>query len=289
MAVLEPNSPWRNLAQKYGLHSRIAIPFHVAGAVKGILSVYGEATQLFGEDDIALLQNIGDDIGYYVATYETGQRVRNAEEAQRLAEQRELELRERAILALAQVIEQRDPYTAEHQRRVAEIAVAIARQMRLDDDFVSELALGAKIHDLGKIAIPSDLLSRSGKLSDGEMALVREHVRLGHDIVHNMKLPENIAMPVLYHHERLDGSGYPEGLKGDEIPLSARIIAVADTLEAMAAHRPYRAALGVNTALNILREERGIRYDSAVVDACLAAMKQGDLIERLQLPLNSAA
>ncbi|GEM_PF-148293 len=178
------------------------------------------------------------------------------------------------IQAIAITIEKRDPYTAGHQQRVAELAVAIAREMALGDERTEGLRLGALIHDIGKIYVPAEFLNRPGHLSDTEFTIIQSHPVMGHDIVKGIEFPWPVAEMVVQHHERLDGSGYPEGLKGDEILLEARILSVADVVEAMASHRPYRAALPLEEALAEIERFRGIRYDPVVVDACLKLFRE---------------
>jgi HD-GYP domain-containing protein (c-di-GMP phosphodiesterase class II) len=174
------------------------------------------------------------------------------------------------IGAIALAIEKRDPYTAGHQRQVAAIAVEIGRVMQLGEDQLFGLHLGATIHDIGKISIPAEILSRPGKLSEPEYAIIRYHPVTGHEILRGIDFLWPIANMVMQHHERCDGSGYPRGIKGDDICLEARIIAVADVFDAIVSHRPYRPALNIEEALTELRAGRGIAYDATVVDAGLS-------------------
>ena len=181
---------------------------------------------------------------------------------------------EGTIEALARVVEWRDPYTAGHQRRVAECASAIASEMGLSKDQVDGIRMAGFVHDIGKIAVPSDILNKPGHLSEGEFSLIKEHPKVGYDILKDIDFPWRIAQSVLSHHERMDGSGYPQGLSGDEILLEARILAVADVVEAMSSHRPYRPALGIDDALKNIQENKGISYDPQVVDACIKLFKE---------------
>ncbi|HEY5582496.1 MAG TPA: HD domain-containing phosphohydrolase [Rhodoferax sp.] len=174
-----------------------------------------------------------------------------------------------SITALAAIVEMRDPYTAGHQRRVAQLAIAIAHELQLPQEQVEGVHLAGVVHDVGKIRIPAEILSKPGKLSALEFSLIQEHSQNGYEILKSIAFPWPIAQIVQQHHERLDGSGYPQGLKGDQILLEARIVAVADVVEAMSSHRPYRAALGINSALKEIERGRGTVYDAAVVDACL--------------------
>jgi PAS domain S-box-containing protein len=176
-----------------------------------------------------------------------------------------------AITALSAM---RDPYTAGHERRVAEIAVAIGAEMGLDAHRQQGLRVAGYLHDVGKINAPAEILSKPGALSAAEFALVKEHARAGYDVLKNVEFPWPVALVALQHHERIDGSGYPQGLKGDEIILEARIVAVADVVEAIASHRPYRAALGIEKSLAEIERGRGTAFDADVVDACLRLFRE---------------
>jgi PAS domain S-box-containing protein/putative nucleotidyltransferase with HDIG domain len=181
---------------------------------------------------------------------------------------------EGAIEAIATIAETRDPYTAGHQRRVAQLASTIAREMKLPEEQVSKIRIAGLLHDIGKVAVPSELLSKPGKLSETEFDLIKTHPQLGKEILKTMELPWVICPIVLQHHERLDGSGYPRGLTGDEISLEARILAVADVVEAMASHRPYRPSLGIDAALEEISKNKGKLYDVEVVDVCLMLFRE---------------
>ena len=156
---------------------------------------------------------------------------------------------------------------------MAILASAIAREMVLADEIVHGISLAASIHDLGKIRIPAEILSKPGKLNAIEYELVKGHPQTGYDIIKDIQFPLPIAQMVLQHHERLDGTGYPQGLKSEQILLEARILAVADVVEAMSSHRPYRAGLGIDAALEEITRHRGVLYDPAVVDSCIALFR----------------
>ena len=176
---------------------------------------------------------------------------------------------EGTIATVAMAVEVRDPYTSGHQRRAAQLAEAIALEMGLDTVQVEGIRMGATIHDIGKIQLPAEILSKPGKLSEIEYAIVKGHAQVGYEILRSVEFPWPIAVMVHQHHERMDGSGYPQGLKGDEICLEARILAVADVVEAMVSHRPYRPAYKVEDGLDEISKNRGALYDPDVVDACL--------------------
>jgi putative nucleotidyltransferase with HDIG domain len=180
-----------------------------------------------------------------------------------------------SINTMVKIVELRDPYTAGHQQKVADLATAIAGEMKLEETRIDHLRMAAVIHDIGKMYVPAEILSKPGRLSDGELAMIRIHARAGFDIVKDMDFPCSVAKVVLQHHERLDGSGYPNQLKSEDTLLEAKILAVADVIEAMAAHRPYRAALGIDKALDEISKNKGRLYDPDVVKACLELFKSG--------------
>ncbi|ATX80664.1 PAS domain S-box-containing protein/HDIG domain-containing protein [Mariprofundus aestuarium] len=173
------------------------------------------------------------------------------------------------IGAVAKFVEARDPYTAGHQRRVSKLAVAIAEKLDLEQATIDGVHFGAMIHDIGKISVPAEILSKPSRLTAAEYEIIKAHSSLGFDILKEIDFPWPIAEMVHQHHERLDGTGYPNGLVGDDILIEAKIIAVADVVEAITSHRPYRPALGLEEAQTEIREGRGKRYDPAIVDACL--------------------
>ena len=180
-----------------------------------------------------------------------------------------------ALNTMVMMLEMRDPYTAGHQQRVADLATAIAREMKFEDTRIDQLRMAAIIHDIGKMYVPSDILSKPGRLSEIELSLIKTHPRYGYDIVKGMDFPCSVAKVVLQHHERLDGSGYPNQLKSADMLIEAKILAVADVIEAMASHRPYRPALGIVRALEEISSNKGKLYDPEVVDTCLELFNSG--------------
>lgn len=178
------------------------------------------------------------------------------------------------IRTLALTLESRDPYTAGHQERSADLACAIAKELGLAKETVEGIRMAGAIHDLGKINIPAEILSKPGKLTDAEMTIVKAHSQIGYDIIKSIEFPWPLAKIILQHHEKVDGSGYPNGLTGKDITLEARILCVADVVEAMVSHRPYRPAVGIDFALEEISKNKGILYDSGVVDACLKLFKE---------------
>ena len=181
---------------------------------------------------------------------------------------------EDTIYVLSRAVDMRDPYTSGHQQRVGILAQEIAKKLGMSDKDAHDLNLIGLIHDVGKIGVPAEILSKPSRLSEAEMNLVKTHVTIGYDILKNVNFIVPVAEIVREHHERLDGSGYPQGLKGDQILMEARIIAVADVVEAMSTHRPYRQALGIEAALAEIEAGRGTKFDPRVVDACLELFRR---------------
>ena len=179
------------------------------------------------------------------------------------------------IQAMSLTIETRDPYTAGHQKRVSDLARAIATEMKLSSEDIDAIRMAASIHDLGKISIPAEILSKPGKINEFEFRLIQNHPQIGYEILRTIEFPWPIAEIVLQHHERINGSGYPNGLRGEEIHIIARILAVADVVEAMISHRPYRAALTLGEAIHEITKNRGTLYDPDVVDACKRLFIEG--------------
>jgi len=173
------------------------------------------------------------------------------------------------VRTLSTITKVKDPYTAGHQQRVTKLACAIATEMGLPDERIEGIYIAGLLHDIGKIAIPAEILNKLTDLTEAESNLVKTHPEVGYDILKNIEFSEPIAQIVLQHHEMMDGSGYPQGLKGKEILLEARILAVADVVEAISSHRPYRPALGLDKALEEIAQNKGTLYDPKVVDTCL--------------------
>lgn len=178
------------------------------------------------------------------------------------------------VQAISVAVEMRDPYTAGHQQRVANLAATVAAEMGLNADDVYGLRMASVIHDLGKITVPAGILAKPGRLSELEYELIKNHVRAGYDILKQIEFPWPLADIILQHHERLDGSGYPQGLKDGQIMLQARIIAVADIFETIASHRPYRPSLGLQRAVDELKKYKGTQLDDHVVDVFLKLVRQ---------------
>lgn len=255
-------SQWKEVAMAHGYGAKISLPLTVDGRTFGSLFIYSSEPDDFDNEDVTLLEELASDLAYGITTLRA--RVAQARHAQVL--RRGLE---QSIQTIAATVEARDPYTAGHQRRVGELATAIALELGLPQEQVDGIHFAAIIHDLGKIQIPAEILSKPGKLSEIEYMLIKTHPQTGYDILKEIEFPWPIADIVVQHHERLDGTGYPHGLKGEQILIESRILAVADVVEAIYSHRPYRAALGIESALDEIKRGRGSAFESSVVDACV--------------------
>jgi putative nucleotidyltransferase with HDIG domain len=261
--------PWKTEASKRGFLSSVAFPLIRDDTTLGALNVFSEDPKGFGKDEVMLLSALAENLSYGLVAIRTRETKKRVEEELRESQERIRRTIEVTIQALATTIEMRDPYTAGHQRRVANLASAIAEEMGLSDERVGNIHIAAVIHDIGKIYIPVEILTRPGKLSEYEVNIIRSHPQYGHDIMKETEVPESVAEIVHQHHERINGSGYPDGKKGDEILLESKILSVADVVEAMSSHRPYRPALGIDAALDEIKNYKGIYYDTEVADSCL--------------------
>lgn len=198
----------------------------------------------------------------------------NAEEELKKTVEKLRKIAEATIHAMGRAVEVRDPYTAGHQKRVSDLAWAVAKSLGLTSDQIDGIKMAGHIHDIGKISLPQEILSKPGALTDIEFSLIKGHPEVGFNILKDVEFPWDIAQIVLQHHERLNGTGYPRGLSGEQILLEARILAVADVVEAMASHRPYRPALGLDKAVDEIHSKKGLLYDPRVVEACLSVLEE---------------
>jgi HD-GYP domain-containing protein (c-di-GMP phosphodiesterase class II) len=249
----------------------LALPLQGENLPCDVLVVFaGDGKDFSAADDVDLLHEMSGDLGYGLQTLQAQEEnLKN-----RYALERSLE---QTIEAIAATIEVRDPYTAGHQRRTTRIAVAIGQEMGLDADRLKGLQVAGTIHDIGKISVPVEILSRPGKLSDLEFNVIKHHSEAGYDIVQGIDFPWPVAQIIRQHHERMDGAGYPDGLRGEAILLESRILAVADVVEAISSHRPYRPGLGVGVAIEELKRQRGGSYDADAVDSALRLYESGEL------------
>lgn len=208
------------------------------------------------------------DVAYLASLRDITER-KQAEEALQRSFEKLQRTMEDTIQCMTRIVEMRDPYTAGHQRRVVQLACAMAKEFDFSKDRIDGICMAGLIHDIGKINVPSEILSKPGRLTELEFDMIKTHAQISYDILKTIDFPWPVARIALQHHERMDGSGYPQGLSGKDIMLEARILAVADVVEAMSSHRPYRKARGIDKALEEILQNRGILYDPRVVDACL--------------------
>jgi PAS domain S-box-containing protein/putative nucleotidyltransferase with HDIG domain len=258
--------------------------YHLIDLLKQNNYVNGYETKLYKKDGNIIwiktnIWTIRDDnnhlLHYEGIVEDISDRIRKEEELKTSAEKLKNAMLG-TINIVATIVEQRDPYTAGHQYRVAEVASAIAKEIGLTPQQIEGVRIAGLIHDVGKIAIPSEILTKPGKLSPIERSLVQDHAQAGYNILKGVEFPWPISDAIHQHHERMNGSGYPSGLKNEEITIEARIIAIADVIEAMASHRPYRPALGIDIALKEIEINKGILYDGDVVNACLNLFRNKD-------------
>jgi len=260
-------APWRERLFAHGFRSETALPLKDEnGTVFGVLTIYSGDKNAFNQGEVRLLQELAGDLAFGI----TSLRIRNQKREYFEKLERSME---KTVTSIAATLEIRDPYTAGHQRRVAQLAAAMAQEMGLDTESIKGIFIASMIHDIGKISIPSEILNRPGRMTKTELELIRTHPEAGYSIIKDIEFPWPVALMVLQHHERMDGSGYPNGLRGDQIIPGARIIAVADVIESMATHRPYRPALGMEVALGEIETKTGTLYDAKCVQACLTLFR----------------
>jgi HD-GYP domain-containing protein (c-di-GMP phosphodiesterase class II) len=260
---------WREELLKREFNSAVALPLIYEGDTLGVLTIYASEPETFDKSEIDRLMGLANDLAYGICALRTRiERIQAGEEIELHVDKLQKALAG-TIKVVASTVEVRDPYTAGHQRRVATLARAIAGEMGLSDNQIEGIFMAGVVHDLGKIYVPAEILSKPSRLNDIEFNLIRTHSQVGYDLLKTIDFPWPIAQIVHQHHERLNGSGYPQGLSSEQILIEAKIICVADVVEAMASHRPYRPAMGVDLALEHIQEESGNLYDSLVVDTCL--------------------
>jgi PAS domain S-box-containing protein/putative nucleotidyltransferase with HDIG domain len=267
--------PWREAAARHGYGSVVSLPLvDRHGVAVGVFCLYGAEPNAFDDREIALLEELAMDLAFGLDSL--GSRAKRAVAEDQLRESYDrLETMMRDVVeSMGRIVEARDPYTQGHERRVAELAKDIGLEMGLSPDDVAAVEMAAMLHDIGKLCVPAEILTKPGTLSFSEFELIKDHSRRGYEILKDIAFPWPIADIVLQHHERADGSGYPSGLKGDDILPASRILAVADVVEAMASHRPYRPLIGLAQAMEEVHE-RPEAYDQDVVTACERLYQRG--------------
>jgi PAS domain S-box-containing protein len=271
-------APWRERARQHGIRSVVCIPLVVENGWRGVLTVYAAHPNAFEAPAIEVFQHLAEQIVH--AAHALNQEFALQAGKIDLADlQRKLTDALSAMVApMVAAMEMRDPYTAGHESRVADIAVAIGKEMGWPEERLHGLYVAAQVHDIGKISIPAEILTKPTKLTAGELGLIHEHPETGYIILKNIPFPWPIAEIVRQHHERLDGSGYPLGLKGDAILLEAKVLAVADFVEAMGSHRPYRPAAKLTIVLKQIEKEAGSKLDTEAVRICAALFRDKRLV-----------
>jgi putative nucleotidyltransferase with HDIG domain len=274
---------WRDRAREFGIRSAIGcpIPDGVTGTPYGSLMVYSKIPNAFGETEVQLFQSLANEIGFGLRSIERQHKLDDQIHEKELTQERLASSLRATIEAMSKTMEWRDPYTAGHQKRVAMISMAIGRQLGWNDERIQAIYMAAMVHDIGKMAIPSEILTKPSRLTDLEMQLVQEHAETGYQILKDIPFPWPIAEMVHQHHERLDGSGYPKKLTGDQICEEARVLAVADTIEAMATHRPYRPSRGLHVAIEEIKLEAGIQLDAKVVEAACQLLNGENELQKI--------
>ena len=278
-------APWQKRAEPYGIRSVIAVPIkNNEPQPLGALTIYASIPDAFGNTEIELFESLAKEIGFGLSSIEK-QHALDIQIIEREQLHRELvQSLSATIEAISKTMESRDPYTAGHQKKVALISEEISRKMGWDDQRVQGLFLAGLVHDIGKIAIPAEILTKPSKLTEIEATLMRQHPNTGYEILKDIPSTWPLAKAVQQHHERLDGSGYPNGLKGDQIIPEALILAVADTLESMSSHRPYRPGLGIDKTLEYINQESGKTFDATIVNVVSELVRQKDFQLILGLP-----
>lgn len=269
--------PWRERSKPYGIRSVIAVPIkdHEPQAIAA-LTVYANLPNAFGEVEIQLFESLAKEIGFGLAAIEKQQLLdEEIKERERLNDQL-IKTLNSTIEAMSKTMEWRDPYTAGHQKKVALLSQAIARKLGWGEERIKGLYLAALVHDLGKIATPSEILTKPSMLTETELALIKEHPKTGYDILKDIPFTWPIAQAVYQHHERIDGSGYPNQLVGDAIIPEAKILAIADTIESMTSHRPYRPGLGLEKAILQVKSEAGKTLDPAICEVACQLIEQDE-------------
>ena len=226
------------------------------------------------DEEEHLLKEVANDIAFGLHNIELEEKDKLSEQKLQLSYQKLQKTMESTINTIGNIVEVKDPYTFGHQHRVSLLAVHIAQELNLPQNKIEGIRIASLVHDIGKISIPAEILNKPTKLTDIEFSLIKDHSQIGYDILKSIEFPWPVAKIVLQHHERLDGSGYPQGLKGDKILLEAKIMGVADVVEAMSSHRPYRPALGIDAALEEISKNKGILYDTEAADACIKLFKE---------------
>jgi putative nucleotidyltransferase with HDIG domain len=258
----------RKILENNGIE--LIVPLKSNGHLAGILFLGGKASrEPYSYEERQLLQMVSADVAVNIDNANHFESIKQKHSQLQKA-------MDGIVHAVSLVVESRDPYTAGHQRRVAELSRAIAREMRLSDWQIMGIHIAGLLHDVGKVAVPAEILSKPGKINANEFDIIKNHCRVGYDILQKIDFPWPVTLAILQHHERLDGSGYPAGIFENDIIIEAKILGVADVVEAMSSHRPYRPALGLDSALAEIKRGSGILYDADIVNACVRLLGENE-------------
>jgi PAS domain S-box-containing protein/putative nucleotidyltransferase with HDIG domain len=271
-------TPWRERARQFGIRSMVAIPFSFEENRRGALMVYSTQPNAFEAPAIEVFQYFAGQIVHAVHALDQEKALNAGKIALATTQKQLTEALSAMVAPMMAAMEMRDPYTAGHESRVAEIAVAIGKEMGWSEDRLQGLRVAALVHDIGKISIPAEILTKPTRLTAGEWALIQEHPETGYTILKDIPFAWSVAEIVRQHHEKLDGSGYPQGLKGDAILPEAKILAVADIVEAMTAHRPYRPGIKLDVVLQQIQRDAGSLLDAEAVRICAALFHKKRLV-----------
>lgn len=274
LATFPASASWRSEAVKRGYAALIALPLSEDSRIFGSLNIYSAEPDVFDTEEMKLLKELSDDLAYGIIALRTRAEGRRSAEELQNSYKMLRKIFEQTVNALSSAVGKRDPYTTDHQRRVTILACAIAKEMGLTEEQVNGIRLAGMLHDIGKLAVPSEILSKPTRLSEAEFTIIKTHPRVASDILKAIEFPWPIADIVLQHHERIDGSGYPLGLSEKNILLETRILSVADVVEAISSHRPYRPAYSLEYTLEEISKNKGVIYDANVVDVCLRLFHQ---------------
>jgi putative nucleotidyltransferase with HDIG domain len=258
--------PLTDVLDKNGIGSLAVIPLKYGKSTVGLINIYSR-DKYISKDEIDVLEEIARNIAAVIRSLKLEVELKNISKQLRKALYETID----AITLMSEI---KDPYTSGHQKKVALLASAISEEIGLPRDIIDGIYVSGLLHDVGKISVPNDILAKPGQLNEGEFIIVKNHPVVSYDILKNIEFPWSIADIVSQHHEKMDGSGYPSGIKGRNIRVEARILAVADVVEAMTAHRPYRPALGIKKAIDEITNNKSRLYDGRIVEACLAVLEK---------------
>jgi len=259
--------PFRNMLRKCGISTILTIPLKYDRDIVGLLNVFSKNGNFSDEDGMATIMDIAKNISA------DSMKLKLEMDLKHTSKQLQRSLFE-TVDAITLMSEIKDPYTSGHQKKVALLASSISEEMTLPKRTIDGIYVSGLLHDVGKISVPNDILAKPGRLTEGEFLIVKNHPLIGYNILKNIEFPWDIAEIVFQHHEKLDGSGYPRGISGDDICLEAKILMVADVVEAMTAHRPYRPALGLESAFNEITSNTDTAYDKKIVKSCIKVLKK---------------